>query len=887
MRNRLSFSEIIVLGMACLAPWAFGSVDAWAEFALALGIALLGTLAMFTRPRINPMRRLNCLPSLALGGLAILAIAQATSLPAGFLGWLDPVTAALRGDLLPAQPEVVLGDPAAPVAFPPHTISLEPGMTVQAAVRLAAAWVLFQGVLGLTSGFAGLRRLGLVLAGNATLMALVGLVQALTWNGSLLWIRPLPNGSAWSSGGPFACHSHFAEYLNLGLGFALGSLLALVQDGLLRGSGGRSPQSLQVRFLDRPRGGRGGRLWAAYAAGVLVVGIVTSQSRGGFLAMTAATLTLLVGLLMRSGRLTAWIRLAATLALILAMSALLLLVLGNALPYQERLATILEPEGYTGRFTIWAGALRAWREHPFWGSGLGSFAAATAPFLDRDHGVVFARGENEYFDLLTEGGLLGLGLGLAFLVGIGRRAIRALVAAPSARDRGAVVGGIFGLLALAFHSLSDFGPHVPGVGIPALIVAGYLVRLGLEAHAPGTRAAPAPASRKRQLSTALILSGPAVLGLVVATRSFAPFQVERLVCRSGLPLPGTLQPSPRIPDLSATDLDLMRTALEAALLIQPDWTEGHLRLAQTYLGLYQATTAELISPQLSDPKRTAIMANPLWLLSHLKSEKRGQPTVSTKELLEQEPIRLYLVPAARCFLQARRCRLVSAHAQVGLASLDYLLEHGDCSAAYLKRSLRLAGADSELLNFAALVAAQVNEFELAARFWRRSLEVRDENWAEVADLCSSVLTPQQILAEVIPSGRSAFQFAERLYSAPADHATRDSFLLAALDHLPEDRGLSEAHRLSLEAQADAKLNNRDQARERMQAALDLEPSRVEWRNLLIDWLLTWGRSEEAHDVAMVGVYYRPSDPTAQRALERTEEALARGDAPAGAAPKSP
>ncbi len=886
MRSRLTFSEIIVLGMACLAPWAFGSVDAWAELALALGIALLGTLAMFTRPGINPMRRLNCLPSLALGGLAILAIAQSTSLPAGFLGWLDPVTAALRGDLLPAQPEVVHGDPAAPVAFPPHTISLEPGMTVQAAVGLAAAWVLFQAVLGLTSGFAGLRRLGLVLAGNATLLALVGLVQALTWNGSLLWIRPLPNGSAWSSGGPFACHSHFAEYLNLGLGFALGSLLALGQDGLLRGSGGRSPQSLQVRFLNRLRGGSGGHLWAAYAAGVLVVGIVTSQSRGGFLAMTSATLTLLVGLLMRSGRLTAWIRLAATVAVILAMSALLLLVLGNSLPYQERLATILEPEGYSIRFTIWAGALRAWREHPFWGSGLGTFAAATAPFFDRDHGFVFARGENEYVDLLTEGGLLGLGLGLAFLVGIGRLAIRALVAAPSARDRGAVVGGIFGLLALAFQSLSDFGPHVPGVGVPALVVAGYLVRLGLEAPAPGTRAAPAPTSRKRQLSTALILSGPAVLGLVVATRSFAPFQVERLVSRSGLPLPGTFQPSPRIPDLSATDLELMRTALEAALQIQPDWAEGHLRLAQTYLGLYQAMTADLISPQLNDPKRTAVMANPLWLLSHLTSKRGGQPTVPIKEMLEQEPIRRCLVPAAHCFLQARRCRVVSAHAQVGLASLNYLLEHGDSSAEYLKRGLRLAGADSELLNFAALVAVQVDERERAARFWRRSLEVRDENWAEVADLSSSVLPPEKIRDDVVPSGRSALRFAERLYSAPADHATRDSFLQAAVAHLPEDRGLSEAERLSLEAQAYAMLNNRDQACERMRAALVLEPVRVEWRNLLIDWLLAWGRSKEAHDDAMVGIHYRPNDPTAQRALERTDEALARGDAPAGAAPRS-
>jgi len=154
---------------------------------------------------------------------------------------------------------------------------------------------------------------------------------------------------------------------------------------------------------------------------------------------------------MRSGRLAASLRLAATLAVILAMSALLLLVLGNSLPYQERLATILEPEGYSIRFTIWAGALRAWREHPFWGSGLGTFAAATAPFLDRDHGVVFARGENEYVDLLTEGGLLGLGLGLAFLFGIGRLADPGL-GGGSQRTRPGSRGG---------RDLRPAGPGVP------------------------------------------------------------------------------------------------------------------------------------------------------------------------------------------------------------------------------------------------------------------------------------------------------------------------------------------------------------------------------------------------------------------------------------------
>ena len=48
----------------------------------------------------------------------------------------------------------------------------------------------------------------------------------------------------------------------------------------------------------------------------------------------------------------------------------------------------------------------------------------------------------------------------------------------------------------------------------------------------------------------------------------------------------------------------------------------------------------------------------------------------------------------------------------------------------------------------------------------------------------------------------------------------------------------------------------------MTAALVLEPNRVEWRNLLIDWLLAWGRPEVAHDAALVGLHYRPNDPCA-------------------------
>src|SRR5215203_5185225 len=38
--------EAVLLAMACLAPWAYGSVDAWAEFALEVGIAIVTILGL-------------------------------------------------------------------------------------------------------------------------------------------------------------------------------------------------------------------------------------------------------------------------------------------------------------------------------------------------------------------------------------------------------------------------------------------------------------------------------------------------------------------------------------------------------------------------------------------------------------------------------------------------------------------------------------------------------------------------------------------------------------------------------------------------------------------------------------------------------------------------
>lgn len=848
-------SEAILLAMACFAPWAFGAVDAWAEFVLELGVALVTILAAITGLRSDPTRRLLCLPSLALAGLVLLAVVQAVPLPAGLLGRIDPTAAALRRDLLPSEPERILGDERLPVPLPASTLSLEPGSTLATAARLASAWLLLQGVLGLGGGPASLRRFGLSIAVNATLLALVGLVQALTWNGNLLWIRPAPHVGGWASGGPFACHSHFAASLNLGLGFALGFLLAGGREGLLRR--------------------RGHGLWAAYAAGILIVGIVTSQSRSGFLAMVAAAVVLFVGLLARSARVAGPIRAAATMAAMLGLAALFLLVLGDASPYQRRLTTILDPGegGYSIRAKIWGVGLRAWRDHPLWGTGLGTFAAATTPYFDHDHGVFFARAENEYVDLLVEGGVIGLGLGLLLLIGVARLGLRALAAAHTPGDRAPLVGGMFGLLALAFHSLSDFGPHVPGVAVPAVILCGHLGRLGLAAREP--RRAAAPATLARRLIPVVAGSALAILGVVLTAHGFGLVRLEGLVAAAGLPLPGTSKPTAEDGDVPVADLERMRGALERALRLRPDWTEGHLRLGMVYLGLYERTAAAWVGEGLEDPAEAALLADPLWLLgvAHPAPATRADPA---GDWLAHEPIRLYLVPAARSFLEARRCCPVSAPAHAKLASLDFLLERGDPASAYARRALRLAGGDERTLAFAAQVAVQVGDLDLAARCWRRCLQVRESSWTEVADSAAAALPPDRILERVVPTGRHALGFADRLYAAPAQRPIQERFLRAAVARLPRDRGLPEAERLRLEARAWAGLDSPGPAGDRMKAALSLEPRRGDWRGEYIEWLLGWGQLEEAHAQAMFGMHFSPDDPGARRALERTAEALASG-----------
>jgi tetratricopeptide (TPR) repeat protein len=476
---------------------------------------------------------------------------------------------------------------------------------------------------------------------------------------------------------------------------------------------------------------------------------------------------------------------------------------------------------------------------------------------------------------LTEGGLVGIGLALVAAAAIARFGRRALDAGTGARARALMLGALSCGLALLIQCLSDFPLHVPGVAVSAVVIAAHLCRLGLEARG----SEPAAELRRARWAPLVGAFGMVVLSGLLVQAGLRLARAEALVRSVGLPFPGALMPTVDSGRATAAELRRTRGTLEAALRLRPNWAEGHLRLGAVLLGLYSNLAQEWVEQfqDEKDPETNAILTDPLWL-HHVVHSATAEDLAEVGGVLDHEPVRAFLVPAARCFLEARRCSPDLALTHARLAELDYLIDHGESTAVHAARALSRGGYDHRVLILAGQAAAQAGALELAAHCWRKSLSIHQEEWTQIVLTAATVMTPDQILEKVLPpGGQLPILVADLLYADPEWRAARETFLRAGAARAARDPALSPAERLWVEGQARARLGEREAARKLMTEALIAEPSQPDWRVELIDHLMAWGDFEEASRQARVGSALNPEHPGIQRALNSTLDALARGE----------
>jgi O-antigen ligase len=245
----------------------------------------------------------------------------------------------------------------------------------------------------------------------------------------------------------FVNKNHFAYLMEMAFGLVVGLLIA-----------GRAKQNramLHVALL-LP-------IW---------ITLVLSNSRGGILAMLVQVV--IAALLLMSFR-TEGVRTTRLIALRAALVVALVagVLFGTLWIGGDRLVSTIEAAGSdmsasttierdgASRNEIWRASVKLFAAHPVFGVGLGAYWPQISANHDASGTLVPQEAHNDYLELLASGGVVGVALGVWFVVSVFRSARKNLWTSTGF-VRAARAGAIVGIGGVAVHSLFDFGLHLLG-----------------------------------------------------------------------------------------------------------------------------------------------------------------------------------------------------------------------------------------------------------------------------------------------------------------------------------------------------------------------------------------------------------------------------------------
>src|SRR5206468_1611771 len=256
------------------------------------------------------------------------------------------------------------------------------------------------------------RRLFLTLIAGGVLSAVLGLAQEALGNGDVLWIsgEPATRGRA---SGPFLNANHFAAWLEMVIPAGLAYFVAVVgrvgrrlteaaEAG--RGMGMRSKRAWAAALIGHQR-----RLWAPLVAAAVLatMGVAhrASGSRGGTAALLAGLGGVGAGVALRgtsrSQRTRSWLPAAIALGLFLTSAASLRLWVAAG---SEEYGAVGEVDvSLADRLAAGALGKAIVRDHPLFGTGLGSWLHAFRPYQAPPvEGGIWDHAHNDYLELAAE-----------------------------------------------------------------------------------------------------------------------------------------------------------------------------------------------------------------------------------------------------------------------------------------------------------------------------------------------------------------------------------------------------------------------------------------------------------------------------------------------------
>ncbi len=449
--------EVILVGLLAFMPFAFGAIHAWSGQVVVAGAGCM-VLCLLARQVMFPSIRFFVTPAY-LTVLLFLAVAAIAIIPfpAKLVSVISPETVALKSELL-------FGDSAAVEQGWKTTLSFYVNNT-KAGLRLAvAAAGIFFVVVNVFNDAKKIKRLLKAIVCVGAAVAVLAVLQDVFGNGKLYWLikTPLKTHS-----GPFINHSHFAQFMNLSIGAALGLLFVKLTEDFANEN---TSVADVFEYFDSAKA-RG--LWMLVAMmSVSAVVIFMSLSRGGMISMLfAGSFTVLIAAMRKNFRRHGWI------VVVIALAALLCILYTSFDTVYDRFASLGQFDDYQTRIDVVKDMLEPIRKFVIFGTGLGSHEVVYPMFQNVSTGLEFAYAENEYAQLFEEMGLAGF----VAMLGFGSFVCVCFVRALRMKEQSlsTVVYGLgFGLAAILIHSFSDFGQHLPANTVLTVVFCGLIIVIG-------------------------------------------------------------------------------------------------------------------------------------------------------------------------------------------------------------------------------------------------------------------------------------------------------------------------------------------------------------------------------------------------------------------------
>jgi O-antigen ligase len=424
-------SRFIVL-MLCIAivlsTLAYGTVHYWSLALFELGACGIVLLWAVDAWRSRTLRISRSILQLPLIGLLLLGLVQ-------LLPLRSPTDAGVLSSL------------------PVSSLSLDPYSTRLALVSVVALVIYFAAALAFIDSPKRLRLIVRIVTVFGFLLALLGIIQNFTSPNKIFWLKELPQSLPF---GPFYNRHHFAGYMELTLALPLGLLV-----------------SGAVESDKRPL--------YIFAVAMMGIALIMTGSRGGMISLAAEVVFLIAFARFRrndeaphdaeksSRARSALTRVGLALALILVLVGGAVFFGGEA-ALSRLVGTVNSDDPTTGRAHFWSVTLDIIRAHPVVGTGLGSYGLAYTQFDSRNGEFRLEQAHNDYLQVMSDAGIIGVGLGLFFIVVLFRKGFARRETDDLFR-RGVATGAMAGCFAVLVHSLFDFTLHTTANALLFLTVA--------------------------------------------------------------------------------------------------------------------------------------------------------------------------------------------------------------------------------------------------------------------------------------------------------------------------------------------------------------------------------------------------------------------------------